>query len=120
PGIRRLLHRWVVLRSVRFPMIERTLAGLSALALTVFSVLAPRVAEAHELADFDKDVKPIFLESCSGTTCHIGRKSNGVELTTYESTMASVGSAYKKAVVVPGSPDESPLMDKITNQRPQY
>jgi len=101
-------------------MIERSLAGLTALALTALSTLAPRVAEAHELADYDRDVKPIFLESCSGTTCHIGRKSNGVDLTTYETTMASVGSAYKKAVVVPGSPDESPLMDKITNQRPQY
>ena len=101
-------------------MMQRSIAGLTAPALTAFLLLAPRVSEGHDLVDFEKDVKPIFTESCSGTTCHIGRKSNGVELTTYETTLASIGSAYKKAVVVPGSPDESPLIDKIANQRPQY
>jgi hypothetical protein len=59
--------------------------------------------------DYDDDIQPIFNARC--TSCH-GNQS-GVTLTSYEATMESVGDQYERLIVVPGDPDQSPLVDKI-------
>lgn len=59
--------------------------------------------------DYEADIQPIFDQSC--TSCH--GSSSGVTLTSYDAVMNSVGSQYGTEIVVPGEPDESPLVDKI-------
>ena len=55
----------------------------------------------------------IFHASCGGSGCHINNAKNGVELTTYSTTMSSTGTQYASLIVVPGSAATSPLIDKI-------
>jgi len=83
-------------------------------------LLLPCVSLAHELVFFEKDVKPILQKSCGGMGCHIGEETNGVEMTTYDKIMASVGLQYEKPIVVPGKPEESPIIDKLTNATPKF
>ena len=60
------------------------------------------------------DIQPIFNGSCGGSACHTnGGAAFGVDLSNYAATMASRGSQYSGATVVPGNPDSSPLVDKI-------
>lgn len=61
------------------------------------------------------DIQPIFNSSCAGSGCHINTTnfSNGVNLTNYNSVMNSVGAAYGTNIVMPGEPDQSPIVDKI-------
>lgn len=59
--------------------------------------------------DYEEEIQPIFSQNC--TSCH-GSQS-GVTLTGYDEVMNSVGNQYGTAIVVPGEPDESPLVDKI-------
>ncbi len=77
-------------------------------------------AGGHELVDYRTDVDPILHKSCGGGACHIDQTSSGVNLTSYASTMASRGDQYKQAVVIPGDPDGSPLMDKVINAKPRF
>lgn len=59
--------------------------------------------------DYDSQIQPIFNASC--TSCHGG--NSGVTLTSYTTTMESVGSQYESLIVLPGNADGSPLVDKI-------
>ena len=68
--------------------------------------------------DWKRHVQPIFEASCAGGACHIGRATSGVDLTTYESTLASVGALYGFAAVEPGDAVSSPLWDKIAHDEP--
>ena len=65
------------------------------------------------------DIQPIFNRSCGGVGCHINEATNGVNLTTYASTLASEGLQYGGPVVVAGDAASSPLFDKI-NPNPQF
>lgn len=65
--------------------------------------------------DYEDDIQPIFDQYC--TSCH--GSSSGVDLSNYEAVMNSVGNQYQTEIVEPGSPDESPLVDKIEPQ-PQF
>lgn len=58
---------------------------------------------------YTADVQPIFNSYC--TNCHGG--TSGVTLSSYNSTMNSVGNRYSTNIVIPGNPDQSPLVDKI-------
>lgn len=62
---------------------------------------------------YSEDIQPIFNQSCGGSGCHINASTNGVNLSSYSAVMNSVGTDYGTEIVVPGSPDESPLVDKI-------
>lgn len=62
---------------------------------------------------YSDDIQPIFTSSCGGSGCHINSSTNGVNLSSYSSVMNSVGSVYGTNIVIPGEPDESPLIDKI-------
>lgn len=63
---------------------------------------------------YAQDIQPIFDNSCGGASCHIGEEESGVELTTYQDVMNSVGTQYGEEIVDPGNPGDSPLVDKIT------
>ncbi len=65
--------------------------------------------------DYEEEIQPIFKANC--TSCHGGQ--NGVNLTSYSAVMNSVGDQYGTEIVVPGEPDESPLVDKI-EPNPQF
>jgi mono/diheme cytochrome c family protein len=58
---------------------------------------------------YSTQIQPIFNSRC--TSCHGG--ISGVTLTSYASTMASVGNFYDKKIVTPGNADASPLFDKL-------
>ena len=62
---------------------------------------------------FSTEVLSIFHSTCGSSGCHINNARNGVELTTYATTMASSGTRYGGLVVVAGSAEGSPLVDKI-------
>ena len=65
---------------------------------------------------FSQDVLPIFLSSCSGSGCHIGSQTSGVNLTTYSSIINSVGLQYNGRIVIPGNAANSPIINKVLSQ----
>lgn len=66
-----------------------------------------------ETVSYIEDVQPIFNGSCGGGNCHITSSTNGVNLSSHNAVINSVGSSYGTAIVVAGQPDQSPLVDKI-------
>ena len=59
--------------------------------------------------DYEEDIQPIFDQHC--VNCH--GSSSGVDLSSYNAVMSSVGDQYEKRIVIEGEPDQSPLVDKI-------
>jgi|AntRauTorckE6833_2_1112554.scaffolds.fasta_scaffold01185_13 mono/diheme cytochrome c family protein len=66
--------------------------------------------------DYESEIQPIFSSNC--IACHGGQ--NGVTLSSYDAVMSSVGQQYQTEVVVPNNPDNSPLVDKISNSNPEF
>jgi hypothetical protein len=66
------------------------------------------------------NVQTIFNNSCSGSGCHINERTNGVRLDSYDNAINSVGTQYGTEVIVPGEPGNSPLIDKISNDDPEF
>jgi hypothetical protein len=65
------------------------------------------------------DIQPIFNSSCGGSGCHINSSTNGVNLSSYRATINSRGSVAGGPIVVPGEPENSPLVEKI-KPNPSY
>ncbi len=66
------------------------------------------------------NVQQIFNGNCGGSQCHLSAPyENGVNLSSYDDVMNSVGEQYQDEIVVPGSAGSSPLVDKI-NPNPQH
>jgi uncharacterized membrane protein len=66
-------------------------------------------AASHEPIAFDR-VQPIFEQRC--VKCHAGQDAaEGLRLTSYQEVMAGT---EEEKVVVPGQPDESELVKRIT------
>lgn len=65
----------------------------------------------EEAVSFARDVLPIFTASCVG--CHVGERTSGVALGSYEQVTTSVGEQYGERVVATGDAGASPLIDKI-------
>ncbi len=83
-------------------------------------VLSGAPAFAHDEVDFSRDVQPVLQRSCGGLACHLTQKTSGVELTTYQAIIASVGEQYQAPIIKPGDPAGSPLIDKIANDAPLF
>lgn len=64
---------------------------------------------------YSQDIQPIFSSSCAGSGCHIPNSTNGVNLSSYEDVMNSIGLSYNTHIVDPGNADGSPIVDKITS-----
>ncbi|MEX0719600.1 MAG: T9SS type A sorting domain-containing protein [Balneolaceae bacterium] len=85
------------------------------LLLSVF-IFSPSLI--HAQVDYDSEIQPIFSAKC--ISCHIGSGTNGVILSSYSAVMESVGEQYGTEVVVPGDAENSPLVDKISSDNPEY
>ena len=86
----------------------------------VIGVCFAQVALGHGVVTYEADVRPIFERNCGGGSCHIGGKVGGVDLSSYDAVMASIGVRYGGRVVVPGDPETSPIVDKIKNDTPRF
>ncbi len=63
---------------------------------------------------FSQDISPIFQSSCAVSGCHdSGTQESGVNLSSYDDAINSVGSQYGENIINSGNPDDSPLVDKI-------
>jgi mono/diheme cytochrome c family protein len=52
--------------------------------------------------------------------CHdSGTQESGVNLSSYDAALNSVGVQYGTEIIEPGSPNTSPIVDKISNENPQ-
>lgn len=88
--------------------------------MTTLCLLRGARAPAHERVDFKTEVLPILQRSCGGAECHVGQRQSGVDLTGYEALMASRGDQYEGLIVIPGQPDESPIIDKVSSLVPRF
>ncbi len=84
------------------------------LSFLVFILLLP-FGNISAQVDYYTEIQPLFDEYC--TSCHGG--ISGIELSTYESTLESTGELYQEKMVIPGAPEESPLVDKV-EANPQF
>ena len=92
-----------------------------ALAVVLFLAVVPtETSFAHDIKVFDRDVQPILQRSCGGGGCHIDESTSGVDLTSYESTLKSMGTQYGGAIVLPGNAVESPLFEKVASTEPRF
>ena len=78
-----------------------------------------QVVEPDGPVSFAADVQPLFRATCGGVGCHIGETTNGVNLTTHAQVLESIGLQYNAPIVVPGEPENSPLLDKLSPD-PQF
>lgn len=62
---------------------------------------------------YSNDVLPVLMKGCDGFGCHFGYEASGVELSSYDYTVASIGTQYGSLVVKPGDGASSPLVDKL-------
>lgn len=70
--------------------------------------------DPDRIVSFSEDISPIFQTSCAVGGCHdSGSQASGVNLSSYEDAINSVGNQYQENVINAGNPDESPLVDKI-------
>jgi len=94
----------------------RTVANVAFFSI----VVSGTTATAHDVVTYENDIKPIFARTCGGGACHIGQSTSGVDLSSYQSTIDSIGALYDGPIVVPGNPDESPLIDKVASDDPRF
>jgi WD40 repeat protein len=82
---------------------------LSRSMLALFSVLVlPQVTTAAEAPSYARQVRPLLAKYC--VECHNGDKMRGdLDLQTYKSMLAG---GKKGVTIVPGKPDESPLLQR--------
>lgn len=66
------------------------------------------------------NVLDIFNSSCGGSNCHINGSQSGVQLNNYDNVMGSEGVQYGELVVQAGNADDSPLVDKIESDNPEF
>ena len=69
---------------------------------------------------FSEDIQPIFNGNCALSGCHdSGTQESGVNLSSYEAALNSVGVQYGTEIIDPGNPNNSPIVDKISSENPQ-
>src|SRR6266436_6895055 len=71
---------------------------------------------SHQRTDFSRDIRPIFNQNC--VACHGGvRQKNGVSFIFREEALGKGKSG--KPTIVPGRPDESELIARVTSRDPE-
>lgn len=77
--------------------------------------------EPNRPVSYSKDIQPIFNSSCALGGCHdSGTSRSGVNLSSYNSAINSIGARYDTLIILPGNPSGSPIVDKISNNNPQF
>ena len=70
---------------------------------------------------YSQDIQPIFNGSCALSGCHdSGTQESGVNLSSYDDAINSVGVQYETEIIQPGEPQNSPIVDKISTENPQF
>ncbi len=72
--------------------------------------------EIDREVSFANDVQPIFTAQCN--SCH-GNGQNGFNSGSYSGVMNSNSPNYGGPIVIPGDPENSPLIDKL-EPNPQF
>lgn len=68
--------------------------------------------------DFNTGIRPLLNQNC--TSCHGGVKAAGDISFVYRETATKVGKKSKRPVIVPGKPEESELMRRVTATDEDY
>ncbi|MGN8226456.1 c-type cytochrome [Gracilimonas sp. BCB1] len=94
---------------------------LQALLISLFFFSSGCISNVEDISEtpdinpndisYSEDIQPIFTSNCG--SCHINSTTNGVNLTSYNTTINSMGSVAGGPIVVPGEPENSPLVEKI-------
>lgn len=87
----------------------------------VIDPIEPELTADGDLVIYSQTIQPIFNNSCSGSGCHIGERTSGVNLSSYNLAIESIGDQYGEFVIHPGKPttEDSPIMDKLLSTNPQ-
>lgn len=76
--------------------------------------------DPNRAVSYSQDIQPIFTGNCAESGCHDSNtQEHGVDLSSYASAMNSVGVQYSTEIIVPGEPNNSPIVDKISNDNPE-
>src|SRR5215471_12117082 len=87
--------------------------ALAAILWTLVHPLVPRWR--HGRVDFSRDIRPIFNQNC--VACHGGvRQKNGVSFIFREEALGKGKSG--RQTIVPGDPDSSELISRVTSKDP--
>jgi mono/diheme cytochrome c family protein len=88
-----------------------------ALAAITWSFLHPVVSRwMRGRVDFSRDIRPIFNQNC--VACHGGvRQKNGVSFIFREEALGKGKSG--RPTIVPGAPDSSELISRVTSKDPE-
>ena len=94
--------------------------GLAALLVVAIGAawgwLHVKPSSSYDRVDFSRDIRPIFNQNC--TACHGGvRQKNGVSFI-YRAEAVGKGKSGRP-VIVPGNPDASELMVRVTSNDPE-
>lgn len=66
------------------------------------------------------NVSDILESSCSGSGCHVGERTSGVRLDSYDNVMESEGHQYGELIVQEEDAAGSPIVDKIESSNPEH
>lgn len=70
---------------------------------------------------FSEDIQPIFNGNCAVSGCHDSNtQESGVNFSSYDAALSSIGIQYGTEVIDPGNPNNSPIVDKISNDNPEF
>ncbi|HEV2273200.1 MAG TPA: PSD1 and planctomycete cytochrome C domain-containing protein [Acidobacteriaceae bacterium] len=101
-------------RSRSFKITSGLAVILAGVALTALPHLRP--ASSGDRVDFSRDIQPIFNQNC--VSCHGGvRQKNGVSFIFRAEALGKGDSG--KPTIVPGDPDASELMVRVTSKDPE-
>jgi mono/diheme cytochrome c family protein len=91
--------------------------GIAALALACVTTSAVAAASTATSAatDFNRDIRPLFAQHC--TACHGGVKAAGKISFVYRDQALAEGKSGK-AAIVPGRPDDSEVIRRVTSSDP--
>ncbi len=80
----------------------------------------PEIIEPDDVVSFGASIFPILAQNCALSGCHAGTGTNGVRLGSYAEAVSSEGLQYEEHIIQPFNADASPIIDKITNNPPQF
>lgn len=93
----------------------RTAFRIGLVALAAAGASAVRTRAAAPQTEFNRDIRPLFAQHC--TACHGGVKAAGKISLVYRDRAIAEGKSGKPAIV-PGHPESSELMRRVTSTNP--